>query len=146
MNFKLENYEISRIEIKKGSSYAKDDVDCRWYDVSLNIKNKYFNYNETRECLLERELWEIYHTLNKCLNNELDENKNLWFVEPDLELEFSCSSDENHIHLVDFQIYVNLEGIAGGDYYSFLLDEEQMIMFRDYLEKILKAKKINGGE
>lgn len=141
MDFNLEDYDVSKIEIKKGSSYTKDEPWCDWYVVSLNIKNKYFNYNETRECLLESELWKLYHTLNKCLKNELSENKNLWFTEPDLEFEIYKSDDDNHAHLVEFKIFINLEGIAGCDYYSFTLDDEEIIKFRDYIGSVLKAKK-----
>ena len=49
MDFNLDDYYVSKIRIKKGKSYTKDDYYCRWYDVSLNIKNKYFTYNETEE-------------------------------------------------------------------------------------------------
>ena len=141
MNLELEDYYISELKIKKGKSYSKDDADCRWYDVSFNIHNEYFHYNETRECLLEGELWEIFHTINKCLNNELSEHKYLTFIEHDIELEFSKSNDENHIHQIEFKIFINLEGIVGCDYYSFTLDDEQMIRLRDYIENILRNRK-----
>ncbi len=146
MDFNLEDYYVSKIRIKKGKSYTKDDYYCRWYDVSLNIKNKYFTYNETRECLLESELWEIYNNIDKCLNNKMNENKNLSFIEPDLEIELSKSNDENHIHLCDFKVFINLEGVAGCDYYSFTLDDEDMIRFKDYIKNVLENKNHSDEE
>ncbi len=146
MDFNLDDYYVSKIRIKKGKSYTKDDYYCRWYDVSLNIKNKYFTYNETRECLLESELWEIYNNIDKCLNNKMNENKNLSFIEPDLEIELSKSDDENHIHLCDFKIFINLEGVAGCDYYSFTLDDEDMIRFKDYIKNVLENKNHSDEE
>ena len=140
MNFNLEDYEKSEISIKKGNCYDPDDTYCKWYDVSLNIKNKYFSYSETRQCLLEYELWEICNDIDKCLNNKLKVNKNLTFIEPDLELEISKSDDENHIHLCDIKIFINLEGIAGCDYYSFALGDDEMIHLRDYIKSVLKKK------
>ena len=141
MNFNLEGYDKSEIILKKGSSYNRDDIYCKWYDVSLNIKNSYFSYNETRESLLEYELWEIYNNIEKCLKNELTEHKYLSFIEADLEIELSKSSDKEHIHLCEIKVFINLERIAGCDYYSFTLADKEMKQFHDYIGNILKQAK-----
>lgn len=128
MDLKLEHCSVSEFSIKKGRSYSHDDLDCRWYDITFNIKNKYFSFNETHEDLLQSELWEIYHTLNKCLNNKLEKDKNLFFVEPTLEMVVSMDK------WIDIRIYL-YDGES--DYYSFTLYEEQMIRLRDYLKEAI---------
>ena len=128
MDLRLNNCSVSEFSIKKGRSYSHDDLDCRWYDITFNIKNDYFSFNETHEDLLQSELWEIYHTLNKCLNNKLEKDKNLFFVEPTLEMVVSIDK------WIDIRIYL-YDGES--DYYSFTLYEEQMIRLRDYLKEAI---------
>src|SRR5574344_1692570 len=137
MDFKLDGYYSSEMDIKKGKNYDVNDEYCKWYDVYLNIRNKYFNYNKTQESLLEFELREIYSVFNKCLNNELDHDEELNFIEPDLELLVYKSTDDNHSHLCDFRICMYLEDAgATGDYYSILISDEEMNMIKNKIQSL----------
>lgn len=146
MNLNLEGYYNSEIYFKKGSSYTKNEPECDWYDVTLNIKSKYFNYNETHESLLESELRYIYNTFNKCLNNKLEQDEDMTFLEPDLEIHVYKSSDDKDYHLCEFKICIYLNELGStGDYYSILMDDREMIMIRDYIGEILNIKPMTNN-
>ena len=138
MDLKLDGYNNSEISIKKGRSYSKDDPFCMWYDVTMNISSKHFNYNETHESLIESELRYIYSTFNKCLNNKLEQDEVITFIEPDLEIYVYKSTENEENHFCDFKICIYLNELGSiGDYYSILMDDRKMIMIRDYIGEIL---------
>lgn len=133
MILKKYDYIKSELKILKGNW----DDDEKWYQVSLNIKNKYFEYNKTTESLQDFELKEIYSTLNEYIDNTTKENKELFFFEPDFRFRFYASTDEDNCKC-EFIINLNSDqGISIGDSYSILLFDEEMVQLRDYIKEVL---------
>ena len=130
----LEDYEKSLIGIKLNKK-SKENIYDRWCEISLDIENSYFKYDEKGEMLLESELYEIYEFLEKCLNNELSEDKELSFLEPDLEIKLFKSSDS-----LDFigELKILLKDSSYSDYYAIFLNESSLKALKNYLGKVLK--------
>lgn len=144
LDFKLNYYFKSEIGMCKGKNFSRNEPDCDWYDVYINFRNSVFNYNKTQECMLESEIRELYYYIDKCLSNELEEEKTLWDLEPDLEFLIYKSKDGDRHHLMEFKIciYEIKEGYTG-DYYSILFGDKEMILLRDYIAELLHIKKAN---
>ena len=131
INLNLDGYDKCSIGVEKGD-YLGD-----WCKVEIDIKNSYFCYYEKGEMLLGNELEELYDCITKCLNNELKEDKELSFLEPDLSFLFYRSEDD--VHLANFMIELNINNEGyNGDVYSMLFSDEQLVMIRDYIKKLLK--------
>lgn len=59
--------------------------DC-WYDVTVSVTNRYFNYKQSGEMLMYNEIAHLKDRFNDLVNDRIPNVTRISFTEPDIEL------------------------------------------------------------
>lgn len=137
MDVKLNNgftefkFDINRIVNKESEE---------WCSMQISVKNEFFNYKNEGELLLFSEVEEIKNYLEQLLNGKLEEEEQLDFTEPDLELNLYPSDNVEYI-LLDIKFNLIEQGELSADYYNLCLDKKEIEEFYNYLKEWLDETK-----
>ncbi len=137
MDVKLNNgftefkFDINRIVNKESEE---------WCNMQISVKNEFFNYKNEGELLLFSEVEEIKNYLEQLLNGKLEEEEQLDFTEPDLELNLYPSDNVEYI-LLDIKFNLIEQGELSADYYNLCLDKKEIEEFYNYLKEWLDETK-----
>lgn len=137
MDVKLNNgftefkFDINRIVNKESEE---------WCNMQISVKNEFFNYKNEGELLLFSEVEEIKNYLEQLLNGKLEEEEQLDFTEPDLELNLYPSDNVEYI-LLDIKFNLIEQGELSADYYNLCLDKKEIEDFYNYLKEWLDETK-----
>lgn len=66
---------------------SEDEWDDNWCNVELSLKSSYLNYNPSGELLLSYEVLHLMDLLRALINESLDDDCEVKFIEPDLEID-----------------------------------------------------------
>ena len=137
MNVKLNNgftefkFDINRIVNKESEE---------WCSMQISVKNEFFNYKNEGELLLFSEVEEIKNYLEQLLNGKLEEEEQLDFTEPDLELNLYPSDNVEYI-LLDIKFNLIEQGELSADYYNLCLDKKEIDELYSYLKEWIDKNK-----
>ena len=137
MDVKLNNgftefkFDINRIVNKESEE---------WCSMQISVKNEFFNYKNEGELLLFNEVEEIKNYLEQLLNGKLEEEEQLDFTEPDLELNLYPSDNVEYI-LLDIQFNLIEQGELSADYYNLCLDKKEIDELYSYLKEWIDENK-----
>ena len=137
MDVKLNNgftefkFDINRIVNKESEE---------WCSMQISVKNEFFNYKNEGELLLFSEVEEIKNYLEQLLNGKLEEEEQLDFTEPDLELNLYPSDNVEYI-LLDIKFNLIEQGELSADYYNLCLDKKEIDELYSYLKEGIDENK-----
>ena len=137
MDVKLNNgftefkFDINRIVNKESED---------WCSMQISVKNEFFNYKNEGELLLFSEVEEIKNYLEQLLNGKLEEEEQLDFTEPDLELNLYPSDNVEYI-LLDIKFNLIEQGELSADYYNLCLDKKEIDELYSYLKEWIDENK-----
>lgn len=137
MDVKLNNgftefkFDINRIVNKESEE---------WCSMQISVKNEFFNYKNEGELLLFSEVEEIKNYLEQLLNGKLEEEEQLDFTEPDLELNLYPSDNVEYI-LLDIKFNLIEQGELSADYYNLCLDKKEIDELYSYLKEWIDKNK-----
>ena len=137
MDVKLNNgftefkFDINRIVNKESEE---------WCSMQISVKNEFFNYKNEGELLLFNEVEEIKNYLEQLLNGKLEEEEQLDFTEPDLELNLYPSDNVEYI-LLDIKFNLIEQGELSADYYNLCLDNKEIDELYSYLKEWIDENK-----
>lgn len=137
MDVKLNNgftefkFDINRIINKESEE---------WCSMQISVKNEFFNYKNEGELLLFSEVEEIKNYLEQLLNGKLEEEEQLDFTEPDLELNLYPSDNVEYI-LLDIKFNLIEQGELSADYYNLCLDKKEIDELYSYLKEWIDENK-----
>lgn len=137
MDVKLNNgftefkFDINRIVNKESEE---------WCSMQISVKNEFFNYKNEGELLLFNEVEEIKNYLEQLLNGKLEEEEQLDFTEPDLELNLYPSDNVEYI-LLDIKFNLIEQGELSADYYNLCLDKKEIDELYSYLKEWIDENK-----
>ena len=137
MDVKLNNgftefkFDINRIVNKESEE---------WCNMQISVKNEFFNYKNEGELLLFSEVEEIKNYLEQLLNGKLEEEEQLDFTEPDLELNLYPSDNVEYI-LLDIKFNLIEQGELSADYYNLCLDKKEIDELYSYLKEWIDENK-----
>lgn len=137
MDVKLNNgftefkFDINRIVNKESEE---------WCSMQISVKNEFFNYKNEGELLLFSEVEEIKNYLEQLLNGKLEEEEQLDFTEPDLELNLYPSDNVEYI-LLDIKCNLIEQGELSADYYNLCLDKKEIDELYSYLKEWIDENK-----
>ncbi len=137
MDVKLNNgftefkFDINRIVNKESEE---------WCSMQISVKNEFFNYKNEGELLLFSEVEEIKNYLEQLLNGKLEEEEQLDFTEPDLELNLYPSDNVEYI-LLDIKFNLIEQGELSADYYNLCLDKKEIDELYSYLKEWIDENK-----
>ena len=137
MDVKLNNgftefkFDINRIVNKESEE---------WCSMQISVKNEFFNYKNEGELLLFSEVEEIKNYLEQLLNGKLEEEEQLDFPEPDLELNLYPSDNVEYI-LLDIKFNLIEQGELSADYYNLCLDKKEIDELYSYLKEWIDENK-----
>ena len=137
MDVKLNNgftefkFDINRIVNKESAE---------WCSMQISVKNEFFNYKNEGELLLFSEVEEIKNYLEQLLNGKLEEEEQLDFTEPDLELNLYPSDNVEYI-LLDIKFNLIEQGELSADYYNLCLDKKEIDELYSYLKEWIDENK-----
>ena len=137
MHVKLNNgftefkFDINRIVNKESEE---------WCSMQISVKNEFFNYKNEGELLLFSEVEEIKNYLAQLLNGKLEEEEQLDFTEPDLELNLYPSDNVEYI-LLDIKFNLIEQGELSADYYNLCLDKKEIDELYSYLKEWIDENK-----
>lgn len=136
MYLKIDNYTDFTLKIKK--AYEDDeDFDDKWCNVTLTIKNEYFNYDTfNNEILLESEIKFLIKELYKLVKGKLRKRETIDFMEPDLEFELMPSKDI-YGSITNIRINLFYDGVLSADYYNLCLNIEETKKIMLYLNTVI---------
>lgn len=131
LDFKLSGYEKSIIGIENYDQY--------WCNVRLEFKNAYFNYLNASDILQKTEVKQIYDMLTKCLSNQLEDDKILYFTEPDIEFKIFKEKKDGE-HRVELRLVMMYDDVGyTEDHFSIMLYNKEINLLRDYLYELVKG-------
>lgn len=137
MYLKIDNYTEFELSISREHKDAKDSYD-KWCQISLRIENGYFKYKKVNdEILLECEIEDLIREFYKMLTGDLQQDKYISFLEPDLEFILYPTIQANEKVIVDLRINLFQDGALSADYYNLCLGEEEIEQLLIYLNKII---------
>ena len=137
MDVKLNNgftefkFDINRIVNKESEE---------WCSMQISVKNEFFNDKNEGELLLFSEVEEIKNYLEQLLNGKLEEEEQLDFTEPDLELNLYPSDNVEYI-LLDIKFNLIEQGELSADYYNLCLDKKEIDELYSYLKEWIDENK-----
>ena len=137
MDVKLNNgftefkFDINRIVNKESEE---------WCSMQISVKNEFFNYKNEGKLLLFSEVEEIKNYLEQLLNGKLEEEEQLDFTEPDLELNLYPSDNVEYI-LLDIKFNLIEQGELSADYYNLCLDKKEIDELYSYLKEWIDENK-----
>lgn len=137
MDVKLNNgftefkFDINRIVNKESEE---------WCSMQISVKNEFFNYKNEGELLLFSEVEEIKNYLEQLLNGKLEEEEQLDFTEPDLEINLYPSDNVEYI-LLDIKFNLIEQGELSADYYNLCLDKKEIDELYSYLKEWIDENK-----
>ena len=137
MDVKLNNgftefkFDINRIVNKESEE---------WCSMQISVKNEFFNYKNEGELLLFSEVEEIKNYLEQLLNGKLEEEEQLDFTEPDLELNLYPSDNVEYI-LLDIKFNLIEQGELSADYDNLCLDKKEIDELYSYLKEWIDENK-----
>lgn len=111
-----------------------------WCNMQISVKNEFFNYKNEGELLLFSEVEEIKNYLEQLLNGKLEEEEQLDFTEPDLELNLYPSDNVEYI-LLDIKFNLIEQGELSADYYNLCLDKKEIDELYSYLKEWIDENK-----
>lgn len=130
LDLKLDGYEKSNITIENYDQY--------WCNVRLEFKNAYFNYLNASDILQKTEVKQIYDMLTKCLSNQLEDDKILYFTEPDIEFKIFKEKKDGE-HRVELRLVMMYDDVGyTEDHFSIMLYNKEINLLRDYLYELVK--------
>jgi len=130
LDLKLDGYEKSNITIENYDQY--------WCNVRLEFKNAYFNYLNVSDILQKTEVKQIYDMLTKCLSNQLEDDKILYFTEPDIEFKIFKETKDGE-HRVELRLVMMYDDVGyTEDHFSIMLYNKEINLLRDYLYELVK--------
>jgi len=130
LDLKLDGYEKSNITIENYDQY--------WCNVRLEFKNAYFNYLNVSDILQKTEVKQIYDMLTKCLSNQLEDDKILYFTEPDIEFKIFKEKKDGE-HRVELRLVMMYDDVGyTEDHFSIMLYNKEINLLRDYLYELVK--------
>ena len=138
--------------VEIGSCNTKDYTDLDyWLVIKVEIRNRFVHYRCQGEYLEYRDIISIRDNLSRLLSGQLSEMKELSFTEPDFELAMYPKDELNKRPgywrrncrdmcdmCVDFVINFYDDGY-NGESYVLPLDEDEIALFHDYLDKAVVA-------
>lgn len=136
LRLKIDDYTDFYLKIIRKKDFEHDPYD-RWCDVIISISNKYFNYNNKGELLLEFEVVELRNLLQKFINDKLKKDESISFIEPDLEF-YTYTNN-----LVDLRINLFEDGALSPNYYNLCFDKEEIKKIYNYIIQIFPEKEDN---
>lgn len=121
-----------------------------WCEVTLMVKNKYFNYYQKEELLETRDVQQILDGITRLLNRKMIKREVLHFTEPDISFAFYPPRLQREVsHWISLEnidsltplfaemiIELDLGEGYGGEYYVVEMSQDQLIMMRDYLLEV----------
>ena len=120
----------------------KDNWDSEWCKCDFSFSSgDWLNYHkENDEILLCSEIEELESTLTMLLNGEINEDREISFIEPDFV--FNISPIKNIQNLVldimtEWKVYFWHDGLTA-NYLSITLNRDEIQKLRDYLSYIIK--------
>ena len=136
------------VKLNNGFTEFKFDINSivnkeseEWCSMQISVKNEFFNYKNEGELLLFSEVEEIKNYLEQLLNGKLEEEEQLDFTEPDLELNLYPSDNVEYI-LLDIKFNLIEKGELSADYYNLCLDKKEIDeLYSDLKEWIDENKK-----
>ena len=141
LSFNVDGINIY-LKINNYKPSDKDHWDAHWCKCDFMFtSDNWLNYHkENDEILLCSEIEELESTLTMLLNGEINEDREISFIEPDFV--FNISPIKNMQNLVldimtEWKVYFWHDGITA-NYLSITLDRDEIQKLRDYLSKIIK--------
>lgn len=130
------------MNINRAHKNAKDVYD-KWCQISLKIENEYFKYKKVNdEILLECEIEDLIREFYKTLTGDLQQDRHISFLEPDLEFILYPCIQANEKVIVDLRINLFQDGALSVDYYNLCLEEEEIEHLLIYLNQIIPTIKL----
>lgn len=143
MYLKIDNFTELIMKIKRTHKEEKN-WDDKWCEVTLEIKNEYFNYKTfNNELLLESEIEILIKEFNKLVNGKLLKNETIEFIEPDLVFILEPSEKAKN-GLVDMRVNLFQDGALSADYYNLCLDIEEVKQIMGYLNNVIPTVNIEN--
>lgn len=139
--------ELMDVKLNNGFTEFKFDINRivnkeseEWCSMQISVKNEFFNYKNEGELLLFNEVEEIKNYLEQLLNGKLEEEEQLDFTEPDLELNLYPSDNVEYI-LLDIKFNLIEQGELSADYYNLCLDKKEIDELYSYLKEWIDENK-----
>ncbi len=131
------------------NNYDANGDDYDWCDVTLGIENEYIHFNNTAEYMTKSEVEYLIECFDKLLRNQLEENKDLDFMEPDISFQFRPQGKRvpsgNLVYIkggcdyldIDLKIEFDLPPYGDNGYWSVILDKEEIVeLYKGLLEEV----------
>ena len=133
-----------QLRIKGYKLSNKECWDCQWCNCDFSFSSgDWLNYHkEDDEVLLSCEIEMLESTLSMLLNDEIKEDKEIDFIEPDFVFHIYPKDNlENYASdiYVEWKIYFWNGGLTE-NYIAITLDRAEIIILRDYLSSVIKNK------
>ncbi len=149
MSFTMDAEGISvQLTIRGYEPSCRENWDDQWCKCDFTFRSgDWLNYHkENDEVFLSCEVEALEGMLSKMLNNQLEEEKELGFIEPDFEFHFYPQQEFTNIGC-EWRIYFwDDEGALTCNYLAITLSREDMEALRDYLLHVMKAGSFNMPE
>lgn len=135
------------LEINNYRPSTKENWDDEWCAVSYYaMRGTSLNYGKDTECLLCTEVEELRDTFKKLLLDELNENSELSFIEPDFTFDIYPKTIDNQISLLDpypqmnnayadMKLHFWSDGLTC-NYLNLHLGEEEIEHLKNYLNLV----------
>ena len=139
--FGIENY-------RKGENNDED-----WTNIMLKVNNQYFNYYNNSELMTSAEVERLLKKLEELLQDELKEDENIGFYEPDLEFhlypklslwntgKYTYIKEGHEIRDIYVELSMNLKdpnGVYTGQKYVLIFDRAEIEVIVKYINEIVK--------
>ena len=141
LSFNVDGINIY-LKINNYKPSDKDHWDSLWCNCDFMFtSDNWLNYHkENDEILLCSEIEELESTLTMLLNSEINEDREISFIEPDFV--FNISPIKNIQNLVldimtEWKVYFWHDGLTA-NYLSITLNRDEIQNLRDYLSYIIK--------
>lgn len=145
---------VVQLRIKGYEASRKEDWDSQWCKCDFAFRSgDWLNYHrEDDEILLSCEIEELETSLTKLLNDELEEIKEIYCIEPDffftLHPKRDLRKDPRYLYIqkgceitdiyMEWRVYFWQEGLTD-NYLSVTLGRDEIILLRDYLSSVIRS-------
>lgn len=133
--------------------------DEKWAKTIIKIKNDYFQYEKNDELMISAEVDKLLGELENLLKDELNEQKTISFLEPDLVFDlypkmnlwdtgkYAYIKEGYEIQDIYMKLNINLtnrEGVYTGQKYVMIFDREEIEKIVAYIKQVINEKHINN--